>query len=85
MGEEGRALEQGFILQADISLVNIFMTSQPSPRNLVTAYSNYFKTSLHYKAKSDSIDLKISSLKDTEDHRLLDVALRNNQIRHTGK
>lgn len=78
-------LEQGFILQAVISLVNIFMTSQPSPCNLVTAYSNYFKTSLHYKAKSDAIDLKSSSLNDTENHRLLDVALRNNQIRHMGK
>lgn len=85
LGEEGKAVGAGILLQAVISLVNTFMTSQPSPCNLVTAYSNYFKTGLHYKAKSDSMDLKSSPLNDTENHRLLNVALRNNQIRHMGK
>lgn len=48
-------------------------------------YSKYSKTSLPYKAKSDSIDLEMSCLNDTENHRLLEVALRDGQRWHMGK
>lgn len=84
-GKRGRRLEWGLVWQAVASLVNLFTTWQPSLCNLVTAYSKYSKTSLPYKAKSDSIDLEISCLNDTEHHRLLEVALRDRQIWHRGK
>lgn len=40
------------------------------------------KTSLPYKANSDSIDLEMSCLNDTENHRLLEVALRDAMLTH---
>lgn len=71
--EEVRLLEWGLIWQAVISLVNLLMTGQPTPCNLVIASSKYSKTSLLYKAKSGCTDLEISCMNDTKNHRLLEV------------